>query len=99
VEVPALGLVAPLAAEPVLRGRTRVRPGEPRPAAAPIALRMRGASVELALGVAAAADADDSLERLLTAVEREATLSAALAALTSGRAIAVVRTRESATAY
>jgi hypothetical protein len=99
LEVPALGLVAPLAAEPVLRGRTRIRPGEPRPAAAPIALRMRGVSVELALGVAAAADADASLERLLGAVEREPTLSAALAALTSGRAVAVVRTRESAVAY
>src|SRR5690606_8764646 len=33
-----LGLRAPYFAEPVRRGQTRVRPGEPRPAAAPLAL-------------------------------------------------------------
>jgi hypothetical protein len=43
VLVEGLGLVAPLLAEPVLRGTTRVRPGEARPAAVGNATRDRGA--------------------------------------------------------
>jgi hypothetical protein len=47
-----LGLVAPLLATPVRRGETRERPGTRRPAAAPIALRMRNGMVDAALAVA-----------------------------------------------
>jgi hypothetical protein len=51
---------------------------------------MHGAVVQLALGVAAAANAEGSLATLLEALEREPALSAAMASLTAGRAFAVV---------
>lgn len=96
VAVPALGLVAPFFAAPVRRGEPRVRPGEPRPAAAPIALRARRGLVDLALGIAQADDADAALDRVLAALDQAPTVAEALAASGGGRAIAVVRTREAA---
>jgi gamma-glutamyltranspeptidase/glutathione hydrolase len=66
--VEALGLKAPWRAAPVRRGLTRVRPGEPRAAAAPIALCLRGAALEHALGVAARDDAERALAALLARV-------------------------------
>ena len=56
-----LGLRAPFFAEPVLRGATRVRPGDARPAAAPVALVGRDAGPELALAAFGAGDAYDVL--------------------------------------
>ncbi|HEY8041816.1 MAG TPA: hypothetical protein VIF15_18560 [Polyangiaceae bacterium] len=94
--VPGLGLLAPAFAAPVMRGQTRIRPGEPRPAAAPIALRTRLGMVDLALGLAVATDVDASLDALLVAIESAATLTVALDAVPSGRPVVVVRTREAA---
>jgi gamma-glutamyltranspeptidase/glutathione hydrolase len=94
--LPALGLAAPLCAEPVLRGRTRVRPAEPRPAAAPVALRARRGVVDLALGVALAADAQQSLDAVTHALETAPTIADAVAVAARGRPVALVRTRDAA---
>jgi gamma-glutamyltranspeptidase/glutathione hydrolase len=59
--IPELGLVAPLLATPVRRGEPRVKPGEAHVAPAPIALVGPAGSVDMAMGVAAHAEA----ERLL----------------------------------
>jgi hypothetical protein len=59
--VEVLELVLPLVAVPVLRGQTRVRPGSPRPAAAPIALRKSDGVLDLGAGVGGVADAEESL--------------------------------------
>ncbi len=96
VPVPALGLVAPRAAEAVLRGKARVAPGAALPAGAPIALRARKGVVELALGIAAAADADATLDALALLFDTAASFVEALAAAHSGRAVAVVSTRDAA---
>jgi gamma-glutamyltranspeptidase/glutathione hydrolase len=93
--VGALGLVAPLFAAPVMRGQARVRPGEPRPAAAPIALRARRGLVDLALGVAQTPEGDAALDAVLRTLGAP-TIAEAVAAAPSGRAVAVVRTREAA---
>jgi gamma-glutamyltranspeptidase/glutathione hydrolase len=58
ISVEALGLVAPFAASPVLRGKTRVRPGSPAPAAAPMALVRTTTETALDLAVALACDPD-----------------------------------------
>jgi gamma-glutamyltranspeptidase/glutathione hydrolase len=94
VAVPALGLVAPAFAAPVMRGEPRVRPGEPRPAAAPIALRAKRGVADLALGIAQAAAAEESLAAIIDALEEAPTVADALSKAPSGRAVAVVRTRE-----
>jgi gamma-glutamyltranspeptidase/glutathione hydrolase len=58
-----LGLTAPYCATPVMRGKTRVKPGEPRSSAAPIALLFSPAEgvVDLAGGV----EGNPRAERLL----------------------------------
>jgi hypothetical protein len=94
--VPALGLVAPCGAEPVLRGKARIAPGAARPAGAPVALRARKGIVELALGVAAAADADAALDAMVRLFETAPTFVEALAAPHSGRAVAVSSARDAA---
>jgi gamma-glutamyltranspeptidase len=99
VAVPALGLVAPRAAAPVLRGKPRVTPGEPRPSAAPIAIRARRGLVDLALGHAAAEDASASLEAVLQILDESPTVGEALKAARGGRPVAIVWTRESARAF
>jgi hypothetical protein len=63
--IPRLGVVAPLYAAPVMRGKTRAAPGTARPAAAPIALRVRKSHVAAAVGLAAATDAEEILRALL----------------------------------
>jgi hypothetical protein len=93
--MPALGLVAPAAASPVLRGQTRVRPGQPRPAAAPIALRTDKGTIDLALGVGQSEGADAALESVLTRLGASVPLKEVLAAV-EGRAVAVVWTRDGA---
>jgi hypothetical protein len=90
VAVETLGLVAPLVAAPVMRGRTRARPGDPRPASAPIALRQRLGVIELALGVALAQQGDRTLAALLQATDA-ATLAEALRTSRAGSAVAIVR--------
>ena len=52
-----LGLRAPYAAEPVRRGQARIRPGDTRPASAPIALVGSPAGPEVALATYGARDA------------------------------------------
>jgi gamma-glutamyltranspeptidase/glutathione hydrolase len=95
VAVPPLGLLAPSAAAPVMRGETRVRPGDPRPAAAPIALRARRGVVDLALGVAITADAEGALAGVLGRIESSLTVGEALTGA-GGRPVAVVWSREGA---
>jgi gamma-glutamyltranspeptidase/glutathione hydrolase len=93
--LPSLGLSAPAAASPVLRGQPRVRPGEPRPSATPIALQARQGIVELAVGVAQAVDAEECLATALAKLTSAPTLAEALAG-GAGRPVALVWTRESA---
>jgi gamma-glutamyltranspeptidase/glutathione hydrolase len=86
-----LGLVAPAFAAPVRRGEARVRPGEARSAAAPIALRAPRALPDLALGIAASSAAEATLDRILTALgESPAQLGRALALASEGRPVSVV---------
>jgi hypothetical protein len=89
VAIPALGLVAPLLGEPVLRGTARVRPGEARVAPAPIAL----GDGELALAVAATADGARYLADLLRAGTPP---EVAARDLTAGHVIGVVAGRDGA---
>lgn len=63
-----LGVRAPFFAEPVRRGQTRVRPGDPRPASAPIAIVGRGAVPEVAFAAFGAGDAYDVLAGALRAL-------------------------------
>jgi gamma-glutamyltranspeptidase/glutathione hydrolase len=63
-----LGLRAPFFAEPVLRGATRVRPGDARPAAAPVALIGRDAGPEFAFAAFGAGDAYDVLRGAIRSV-------------------------------
>jgi hypothetical protein len=93
--VPHLGLVAPPSAAPVMRGETRVPPGEVRPSAAPIALRAGGGVVDLALGVACSPEGEALLTAVLAALDAQI-LSEALGAAASARTVAVVRTRDAA---
>jgi gamma-glutamyltranspeptidase/glutathione hydrolase len=94
LDVPALGLIAPLFAAPVMRGEPRVRPGEARPAPAPIALRAVGGRIDLALGVGQAAEAERALDAVIDALDGGPLVAQALAAAPAGKAIAVVRTRD-----
>jgi gamma-glutamyltranspeptidase/glutathione hydrolase len=66
--IPELGLRAPFFAEPVLRGETRVRPGDARPAAAPIALIGTDAGPEFAFAAFGAGDAYDVLRGAIRSV-------------------------------
>ena len=56
-----VGLRAPFFAEPVMRGATRIRPGDARPAAAPIALVGTDSGPEFAFAAFGAGDAYDVL--------------------------------------
>lgn len=59
--IPELGLRAPFLAEPVRRGQTRIRPGEVRAAAAPVALVGAPGAPEILLCAFGASDAYDVL--------------------------------------
>jgi hypothetical protein len=87
VAIPELGLVAPFGAEPVLRGEARVKPGTPRPAAAPIALIEADRVTALAVGIAELHSAEATLGRWLTEADPMDS-----PAPTDGRALGVVRT-------
>ncbi|HEY3822643.1 MAG TPA: hypothetical protein VGL81_36005 [Polyangiaceae bacterium] len=95
VSITGLGLVAPAFATPVRRGETRVRPGEPRPAAAPIALRARRGVIDAAIGVAEADGAEAALEALVARLDDAAALLEALGT-GLGRPVAITRTGETA---
>jgi gamma-glutamyltranspeptidase/glutathione hydrolase len=98
VPVPALGLVAPRLASPVLRGQPRVAPGEARLASAPMALRMRQGLVELAVGVAASATADAILDAVLAALSEVPTIPEALGRAAGSRTVAIIAGRDMARA-
>jgi gamma-glutamyltranspeptidase/glutathione hydrolase len=87
VEVETLGLVAPYTASPVLRGKTRVRPGSPVAAAAPLALvrTTTESAIDMALAIAGDPDAErilgealdswsEDADQLTPAYERQGTL-------------------------
>jgi gamma-glutamyltranspeptidase/glutathione hydrolase len=89
-----LGLRAPFFAEPVMRGATRIRPGEPRPAAAPVAFVGTSAGPEVAFAAFGAGDAYDVLrgavEGLLDEERIEAHGEARLVAVTHAQGAASV---------
>jgi hypothetical protein len=92
--IPALGVMAPRHAVPVMRGRTRVAPGTPLAASAPIALRARGGTVDLALGVTSLAEAQTSLAVATAAIRRFPTIAEAIATMTAGRIVAIDRAHD-----
>jgi hypothetical protein len=69
VPVEGLGLVAPFTSSPVLRGKTRVRPGTPTVAAAPLALLRSTpeSPLDLAIAIACDPDSEHALGRVLDA--------------------------------
>lgn len=85
--IPALGLAVPPHAAPVMRGAKRVAPGSPRPAAAPIALRVRGGIIEAAVGVAQGSHAQSSVDAVLAALEQSISLSEVSSRVVSGRPV------------
>jgi gamma-glutamyltranspeptidase/glutathione hydrolase len=93
VRVPGLDLIAPRNADPVMRGRTRVSPGEPRPAPAPIALRAAQGMIDLALAVAETADGEEALVAM-TAALSEGAVAAEVLPRASGHAFVLVRARD-----
>ena len=68
LSIPELGLRAPFFATPVLRGETRVRPGDARAAAAPIALVGTDAGPEFGFAAFGASDAYEVLQGALRSV-------------------------------
>lgn len=93
VEVPSLGLVLPFAAEPVRRGRVRIRPGGQRPAASPIALRFAAGVVDLCVGVGQSAHAEGTLDGILQALLRGDALASAVSSPV-GRVAALSRVED-----
>jgi hypothetical protein len=91
VAIPALGLVVPPAATPVLRGTPRVAPGTPRPAAAPMSLGGRAGAIDMALGLAETDDAELALGDLLRAISVGTPVEIAAGALGRGKLAGVVR--------
>jgi hypothetical protein len=71
-----LGFRAPLLADPVLRGQTRVRPGDPRPGAAPIAMVAGAAGPEVAFSAFGARDAYDVLNEAVRGLLRDERIEA-----------------------
>jgi gamma-glutamyltranspeptidase/glutathione hydrolase len=88
--MPGLGVVAPLYAAPVMRGETRVAPGTPRPAAAPIVLRLRRNDVDAALGLAAATDAEQMLRAVLSSLDLTLSLGEVFRAVPRGFPVGIV---------
>jgi gamma-glutamyltranspeptidase/glutathione hydrolase len=71
-----LGLRAPFFAEPVRRGQTRVRPGDARPAAAPVALVGTDVGPEVAFAAFGAGDAYDVLRGAIRSLLEEERIEA-----------------------
>lgn len=74
--IPELGLRAPFFAEPVRRGQARVRPGDPRAAAAPAALLGPTAAPDIALCAFGASDAYDVLAQAIEGLVGEERIEA-----------------------
>ncbi|HEV3190359.1 MAG TPA: hypothetical protein VGY54_07665 [Polyangiaceae bacterium] len=91
--ISGLGVVAPFYAAPVMRGKTRVAPGTARPAAAPMALRLRKSHVDAALGLAAAADAEEVLRALLSSADPMSSLGEILRGASIGFPVGVALTQ------
>jgi hypothetical protein len=91
--VPPLGLVAPTLAAPVMRGETRVRPGEPRGSAAPVVLRVRRGVIDVALGLAQLDDPEARLDDLIATLDDAAAVLEAVRAC-PGRPVLLTRTGE-----
>lgn len=70
LDVGELALRAPFFAEPVRRGQTRVRAGDARPAAAPLAL-VSGEAPRLALAAIGAGDAYDVIRGALASIVKD----------------------------
>jgi hypothetical protein len=70
-----------------MRGARRVAPGTPRPAAAPLALRVRGGVIEAAVGIAQAAHALVTVDAVLEALEQSISLSEVVLKTTAGRPV------------
>ena len=96
IPVPALGLVFPRAAAPVLRGKPRTSPGDPRPAAAPIFLRSQRGLLDLAIGIAAAPDAEALVAGVIAALDELPTFAEALRSASGGRHVAISTSRDQA---
>lgn len=73
--VEELGLRAPFFAEPVRRGETRIKPGDIRPAAAPIAM-IGSAAPEIAFAAFGASDAFDMLGQAIESYLADRTIDA-----------------------
>lgn len=95
VDLPAIECLAPLTAEPVRRGETRVRPGTPLPARAPMALLEVQGALEAALGFGGARG-EASLTAALAAFFTGQPIDLAARAAVGARAVGVVRTRDGA---
>lgn len=97
LEIPELGLLAPFTGAPVLRGQTRVRPGEPRPAAAPIAISEHEGVLDVAVAVTGIGDAEHALGEMLHRMTGDA-LDATLAQgnMTGAAVMGIVRSRAGA---
>ena len=76
VSIPELGLRAPFFAEPVRRGQTRVRPGDVRAAAGPVAFVGGAAGPELALAAFGASDAYGVLAQAIESIVTEERIEA-----------------------
>ncbi len=94
LSIEALGLVAPLVAQPLQRHVPWTPPGTPCPAAAPIALIEEGGIVRWAVGVGRSAAAEVELDQLMGQLETELAPSQ-LASSQSGQrvVVAVAQTR------
>ncbi len=92
--IPELGLRAPFFAEPVRRGQTRVKPGDVRPAAGPVAFVGSAAAPEVALAAFGAGDAyavlAQAIESIVTEERIEAHGDARLVALAHANSTASV---------
>ena len=89
IAVKELGLLAPLYAEPVVRGKTRTRPGHALSAVAPIALVSLGSNIGAALAARPGTDADKEIGASAAAIA-EGTL------LSSEAIIGVIRAEDAA---
>jgi gamma-glutamyltranspeptidase len=101
--IPELGLEAPFFAAPVLRGETRVKPGDVRPTAAPIALLQVDGVLDTALGVTGASCSERLLGRVIRAIGQGSSLEDAIAAPRGGGdegyALGVVRSKRGVRAF
>jgi len=92
IMLPDLEIRAPFFAEPVRRGQTRVKPGDPRAAAAPLAMVGTTAGPEVAFAACGAGDAYDVLAEAIHAY----TESGMLEAQGDARLVAIARAGDGA---